>query len=332
MMQPSQNFHSNVHVSGTNIPAPKSQLDYEQITGLLAPTKSAKGYGTTGVINAADLQGNPLERFSCNSSQIQEFGGRRMAYDTSSATPIPDSQYSRRTRSQRHSSDDMSSFSTHQVHQVSTAVRCLSFSADSIAGTCSHSVDAPEWNNDADTGLLAQPSPSTTYNNSNRQSESNSQQSQNQLWHYSNDLASRSPTRTPSEVIIQIPTNAIQQVLEAVTPHIQQPDSYFGDAQYNAPEMQYGCGPRQSPYSPVQKSPSILPKSDSTRQKRSFMPVRVRRERKARKNKEHTPHPTPLEGAVRFVNFTLNDSEKILSGVNPGGSSKTRAKRQRKAI
>lgn len=34
---------------------------------------------------------------------------------------------------------------------------------------------------------------------------------------------------------------------------------------------------------------------------------------------------------VSFVNFTLNDSQKILTGVAPSGSSKTKARREQEA-
>jgi hypothetical protein len=304
----------------------------------LDPIQPAKVLGTPGIPNTAKLERKPQDVFLYNSSQIQEFGGKRSPYDRSLAMQISDSQYPRRTRGQRYTSEAMNFSSTHQIHHASASLvyvpHSSGFSADGMLGIRSDNSNAPEWNNDADTTLLAHPSPRTIYNNSDRQSESTSQQLRN---HCTNDLASSSPARPSSEFMIQISTNAIQQAFVSVTPHIQQPNSCFGDAQsqpqpqYNAPAMQHGSGSRQSPYCPAYKTPSILSKSDSTPLKRSLKPVRARRERRARKAKVDTPQPPPLEGAVRFVNFTPNDSEIILSSVSPSGSSKTRAKREKNA-
>ncbi|KAI1001213.1 hypothetical protein K3495_g6987 [Podosphaera aphanis] len=42
--------------------------------------------------------------------------------------------------------------------------------------------------------------------------------------------------------------------------------------------------------------------------------------------------PRPGRGALDFVNFTPNDSQKILTGVAPSGSSKTKARREKEAL
>jgi hypothetical protein len=40
---------------------------------------------------------------------------------------------------------------------------------------------------------------------------------------------------------------------------------------------------------------------------------------------------SPRHASAGFVNFTPNDSEKILTGVAPSGSSKTKARREKEA-
>jgi hypothetical protein len=43
-------------------------------------------------------------------------------------------------------------------------------------------------------------------------------------------------------------------------------------------------------------------------------------------------HPPSTPGTVGFVNFTPSDSRKILTGVAPSGSSKTKARREKEAL
>lgn len=52
--------------------------------------------------------------------------------------------------------------------------------------------------------------------------------------------------------------------------------------------------------------------------------------RKSPKRKQATP--ITVAGTVDFVNFTPNDRKKILTGVAPSGSSKTKARREKEAI
>ena len=44
------------------------------------------------------------------------------------------------------------------------------------------------------------------------------------------------------------------------------------------------------------------------------------------------PRTPSLGVAVDFVNFTPSDSKKILNGVAPSGSSKTKARREKEAM
>jgi hypothetical protein len=50
------------------------------------------------------------------------------------------------------------------------------------------------------------------------------------------------------------------------------------------------------------------------------------------KHLSHPPAPDMSSGEMNFVNFTPNDATRILSGVAPSGSSKTKARREREAM
>ena len=58
----------------------------------------------------------------------------------------------------------------------------------------------------------------------------------------------------------------------------------------------------------------------------------MRKRRSPKGNKHTTPRTPTLGGAVDFVNFTPQDSKKILTGVAPSGSSKTKARREMEAM
>jgi hypothetical protein len=59
---------------------------------------------------------------------------------------------------------------------------------------------------------------------------------------------------------------------------------------------------------------------------------KARKRKSQRNNKNSTPRAPSTLGAVDFVNFTPRDSRKILTGVAPSGSSKTKARREKEAL
>jgi hypothetical protein len=59
---------------------------------------------------------------------------------------------------------------------------------------------------------------------------------------------------------------------------------------------------------------------------------KVRKRKSPKNNKNSTPRAPSTLGAVDFVNFTPRDSRKILTGVAPSGSSKTKARREKEAL
>jgi hypothetical protein len=88
------------------------------------------------------------------------------------------------------------------------------------------------------------------------------------------------------------------------------------------------------PANPPSRSPSLSPQPRFTRRRHSSHPQnRVASRRKSSGSSQHSAHAgvrgVSLGGG--FVNFTPDDSRKILTGVAPSGSSKTKARREKEA-
>jgi hypothetical protein len=47
--------------------------------------------------------------------------------------------------------------------------------------------------------------------------------------------------------------------------------------------------------------------------------------------RKRRPREPSSSGGIEFVNFTSNDGKKIMTGVAPSGSSKTKARREKEA-
>ncbi|KAL5409300.1 hypothetical protein PMIN06_011910 [Paraphaeosphaeria minitans] len=88
------------------------------------------------------------------------------------------------------------------------------------------------------------------------------------------------------------------------------------------------------PANPPSRSPSLSPQPRFTRRRHSSHPHnRTASRRKSSGSSQHSAHAgqrgVSLGGG--FVNFTPDDSRKILTGVAPSGSSKTKARREKEA-
>ena len=80
-----------------------------------------------------------------------------------------------------------------------------------------------------------------------------------------------------------------------------------------------------------QRSPSPSPPSSPSPTSRSRRRSKLNRRKHSSGNTPKTPR-TPNGASMGFVNFTPEDSKKILTGVAPSGSSKTKARREREAF
>lgn len=90
--------------------------------------------------------------------------------------------------------------------------------------------------------------------------------------------------------------------------------------------------PQQAPTTPQKQMEPSSPSTDS-RVRRSSGGSGLRRVSKHRRTKSTTSLPRQVQSAERggFVNFTPDDCNKILNGVAPSGSSKTKARREKEA-
>ena len=81
---------------------------------------------------------------------------------------------------------------------------------------------------------------------------------------------------------------------------------------------------------PHQRTPSLSssPSPPTSKSRRSSKSANHRR----RKSSTSPSTPKTPTSAIGFVNFTPNDSKRILTGVAPSGSSKTKARREKEAI
>jgi len=114
------------------------------------------------------------------------------------------------------------------------------------------------------------------------------------------------------------------------------------ESQYNAVSTTpHGFVAPFTPQGHTSRSPSLSPKAGSS-PKDTRMKANHRRNH-SRKLSAHAmsgPKPAKSSGSPRgankavsvsFVNFTAHDSKKILTGVAPSGSSKTKARREQEA-
>ncbi|KAL1592467.1 hypothetical protein SLS59_009700 [Nothophoma quercina] len=84
---------------------------------------------------------------------------------------------------------------------------------------------------------------------------------------------------------------------------------------------------------PLSRSPSPTPQPHFHRRRPSGQAQRTSTTQSRRKSSQssHGSARAPPSGNVGFVNFTPDDSRKILTGVAPSGSSKTKARREKEA-
>lgn len=86
------------------------------------------------------------------------------------------------------------------------------------------------------------------------------------------------------------------------------------------------------PPSPTPTPTTTTPKSPSKPHHNHHHHLRRQRSSKSLRRKSSAGGPLKSAGPIDFVNFTPHDSARILSGVAPSGSSKTKARREQESI
>ncbi|OCL11656.1 hypothetical protein AOQ84DRAFT_352930 [Glonium stellatum] len=86
----------------------------------------------------------------------------------------------------------------------------------------------------------------------------------------------------------------------------------------------------QQTTTPPSRSPSTTPPPHRLTRREGSKPRSTHSNHHRRKS-SNSSNPGPRPASVGFVNFTPEDSRKILTGVAPSGSSKTKARREKEA-
>ena len=311
--------------------ASKFDFDFRQHPGSLSPPASAR-------ISDASESSSTM-RIACNGMQ-QQFT-RPTNYDTPLPTPILEIQHSRSTSSQQVFLDEALFPTTPQLQQVSATWSEVPASSDLSSyqnlGVYGEESNPAEWWNHAATAPIAQPSPTVFHTNPQLATKSLAIQLQNDLAYNANDLAC-DPSNISSGLMIHMPRRPAQQSCVVASPPLP-PQGYFAatqpQPQYHPASRQHARASSRQPQSssPIRKNRAGSSGSESGSPISSSSPAfHVRKRKTPKLNKQSTPGTPTLGGAVDFVNFTPNDSRKILTGVAPSGSSKTKARREKEAM
>ncbi|KAF4629813.1 hypothetical protein G7Y89_g8329 [Cudoniella acicularis] len=290
---------------------------------------------------------------------------RKTARFTSNDTPVatPElSAHSRKTSFQHLGSEDALFPITPELQSSATFWPQIQRSTDT--STCESSsmyssaeLDTPIWWNHAAQAPMAQPLPTGFHTNPQLATKSLALQLQNGLaYDANNHLSSRKQMNIATNgFMIQMsryPNN--QSYVVGDTPQQQ---GYFNGATTNgsAQQRQHNHHARRHssqassrhshprPYHPngnangttpmrKNRSTSSIHSSDSPSPSSPHHHVRKRKSPKTKHSSSAPRTSSTLDGAVDFVNYTPDDSKKILTGVAPSGSSKTKARREKEAM
>lgn len=195
---------------------------------------------------------------------------------------------------------------------------------------------SPVWWSTSSSAPMAQPSPSVYHNNPHQSNKTLAMQLQSELAYNASELAC-SPSSMPQGLMIQMPHSPIQASYVVDSP--VQGQSYFSTSHTSHPPS-FSTPDLDRQYQPqrLRKSRSAISSSGSPSPRSSVSTSFQVTKRRASSRKASDIAPrTPIAGSgmggsVDFVNFTPSDSMKILTGVAPSGSSKTKARREKEAM
>ncbi|KAH8796698.1 hypothetical protein BGZ57DRAFT_18143 [Hyaloscypha finlandica] len=312
--------------------ATKFSFDFEKSIAPLTPPPSARISDLPDYLNSASTKQKPLNGFSDNSFLTKPID-RQTDYDTPLATPTLGADRTRSVSFQQPPSDFFPI--TPQPQNVSASWSQIpgspKFTAYEAPALYPADVAAPVWWTNAATVPMAQPSPSSFHANPQRATKSLVTQLQNGLSYNGNELAF-DPSKMASGLMIQMPGLAAQHsFVMGTSPMMRQ--GYFtasrSQPHCNAANRQRAHAPSRQPQSSSPMRKSRFGSSDYESPSPTF---KVRKRKSPKNNKNSTPRAPSTLGAVDFVNFTPRDSRKILTGVAPSGSSKTKARREKEAL
>ncbi|KAL4932770.1 developmental regulatory protein WetA [Aspergillus undulatus] len=318
---------SDILVQQENFPKHTAAQMNHSVESFQAPTEMHQQFDSGGYITQTPAIPMPSPSANALTSQQQRYLNQT---NTSTLTPSPPS--AGEFFSSPHSTDpqSMSSWNSDamstpafqftpelQSHDPQTWWSSMPSEVAQRHASYQHMIasPAPQWpiqasanNNDMlQGGLMIQLDPTTSF-----------------------DMSSSFPSST-------IPTTANTQDTNSYSLDTHTPQQYVDSSSFTTPNM-----PNPS------RSPSISPKTNTMPTNgsaiRNGMAMRSmpRRPQSRKSPAQPTSGPKPVKApstspksgksaTVSFVNFTANDSQKILTGVAPSGSSKTKARREQEA-
>ncbi|PSS20456.1 hypothetical protein M430DRAFT_58287 [Amorphotheca resinae ATCC 22711] len=323
---------SNPDLWGIKLESPKFSLDLQDPMDPFTPPGSTTVSDTPESSRSRKFE---EDNRSYRNRAAHHFTTGLMAYETPLSTPLLDAEPPSRTTHGRQALDSFPFPPTPRTGHSSdgwTLPNSSIFDSYASPSLFTSEEDPPLWWNHPATASRAQPSPSAGHVNPQRATKSIVRQlselsySQNKLAHI--------PPNMASGLMIQMPEIPTQQSFVVETPMLQQDHFSQSRSQYQARSRQYDKAPLSRQLrlcSPVRKTGFVASEYEPPSPK-SPSELHVRKRRNQRTNKHPTPRTPSLGRSVDFVNFTPDDSRKILTGVAPSGSSKTKAKREKEAM
>ncbi|KAI9735686.1 MAG: hypothetical protein M1818_006294 [Claussenomyces sp. TS43310] len=366
MMRASQYSEQDLQEWSANMAADAAKFNFGFPTahGPLSPPPSAK------LSDASDNSVNMMPTNSHRSGPFQwdqpipQYTGRSNTTHTPIATPTTSIHAFTQSNLQAAPGSDMMYTDGPQEHDAGTHwsthnINLMGAEYDSFGPPQfpQEPETSPVWWNHASTAPMAQPSPALYHRSSSQDTKSLAMHLQSEVIGNANDLA-LSHSNFQNGLNIQLPHTPAHQSFVISNSPMQAPSEYFTTHPHVDPSAHhhYTHSQPDSRASPrifgslhsVRKSRSRgricdTPSPTSGTPTRSFS-VQKRRSSSACRHMAARPsehHPTTpktskasrsASGFADFVNFTPSDSGKILTGVAPSGSSKTKARREKEAM
>jgi hypothetical protein len=315
---------SNSDLCGHKDQSARLNVNFHGQTGTLSSPPSLEGFHQPG---GSKLGGARNENLPYINGIAQGFSSSVFKFETPLSTEVSDIQSGRDAKCQ--ASDNVvfspTSRSNYASSRWSPLPSSSSLSTSSIPLSFPSESDSPIWWNHATSVPMAQPSPTAICNNPKRATRSVALQLQDKVSHTMN-------------VLPFYPTNATSGAEFS-------PDDYFSIESSIADQF-ISTQPQPQCLAPLKQSVSDMPprrprliRKPRFGQSESDPPspipspeLQARKRKTSKQSKQSLPQSPSLGVSVDFVNYTPDDSQKILTGVAPSGSSKTKARREKEAL
>jgi hypothetical protein len=349
-MRRSQYTEQNINDWGqrTASDAPKFNYSFQQTGTTSSPPPSQASASS----NNNNLMMVPTRQhegtFSWDHTISEQYAYRTTeAIESPLNTPPTDNTSFHQSNMHNVSSNNMMYTTSHR-DQSSTSWAQAPANSDYTFEASTSYVDEQEWWGDAATTSMAEPAPSAYRRQNQHNTQNLAMQLQAELVYNANEL-SLNPSNMSSGLMIRMPTSPAGPFVVGASP-IDEEQGYFASAsetlqphhhrypqsqpQSYAPlpptreEKSLGHSRTESFSSP---SPQMRASSTHVSKKHHSSSHRKKRGGESQTAGQKTPKGTSKVAATDFVNFTPKDSTKILTGVAPSGSSKTKARREKEA-